>query len=102
MPGFLQYIDFIFVPFRTIYNKVLGVRSFKGNIMVDINRSKALVARGKNAVGSANAKMNQYAGAPQQQQQQGAPPPQQYQQQPYPQQQYQQQQPPPAQYQQAQ
>ena len=46
---FLKYFDFIFAPFRAINNKILGVRNIKGNIMVDVNRSKSLAARGKNS-----------------------------------------------------
>jgi hypothetical protein len=43
--------------------------------MVDVNRSKAMMKRGKNFVGRANEKINQYAGGQpsQQAQQQGAP-----------------------------
>jgi hypothetical protein len=80
--GFLQYIDFIFAPFRAINNKIIGVKNVKGNFMVDVNRSKAMLKRGKNYVGRANQKINQYAGGQQvgqpgqqaqQAQQQGAP-----------------------------
>jgi len=44
---FLRYIDFVFAPFRQIWNKFLGIKNIKGNIQVDINRSKALMNRGK-------------------------------------------------------
>ena len=54
---FLKYIDFIFAPFRAINNKFLGVKNVKGNIMVDINRSKSLGQRGQQFVGNANAKV---------------------------------------------
>jgi hypothetical protein len=77
---FLQYIDFIFQPFRAIRNKFLGVSAIKGNIKVDINRSKALVGRTKRGIKDANSKIQQYAGGQQQQQQAlppGAPPQQQ-------------------------
>jgi hypothetical protein len=73
--GFLQYIDFIFAPFRAINNKIIGVKNVKGNFMVDVNRSKAMLKRGKNFVGRANEKINHYAGG-----QQGGPPGQQAQQ----------------------
>jgi hypothetical protein len=72
MSGFFQYFDFIFRPFRAINNKIIGVRAFKGNIMVDVNRSKALVNRGKSFAGDANSKVNQYAGKAGQMQQQMA------------------------------
>lgn len=78
--GFLQYIDFIFVPFRAIWNKVLGVKNVKGNIMMDVNRSKALIGRAKGGVQSANEAVSKYAGGQQgqqAQQQQGAQPMQQ-------------------------
>lgn len=72
--GFLQYIDFIFAPFRAIQNKIVGVKNVKGNFQVDVNRSKALVGRVKSGVGDANAAVNKFAGGGQQQQaQQGAP-----------------------------
>ena len=99
---FLRYIDFIFVPFRSIYNKWIGVQSIKGNIVMDINQSKAMGRRAKRVAGDAkdyNAKLNAQAGGapagPQQAygaqpQQQGYGQPQQPQQQQYgqPQQQY--------------
>jgi hypothetical protein len=47
MPGFLEYVDFVFVPFRAIYNKFLAVKAINGNIMVDVHRSQALLGRGK-------------------------------------------------------
>jgi hypothetical protein len=92
---FLRHLDFIFAPFRSIRNKIIGVKNIKGNIMVDVNRSKALANRGKQfgkQVGGVNAQMQAAAG---QQPQQGQQPDQaqQYQQQQYQQpQQYQQQQ----------
>jgi hypothetical protein len=77
---FFKYIDFIFVPFRAINNKILGVKNIKGNIKVDINRAKSLGQRGKNAmgrVGEFNNKLNQTGQSPQQgaQMQQPAQPP---------------------------
>ena len=89
MSGFFQYFDFIFRPFRAINNKIIGARAFKGNIMVDVNRSKAMLHRGKSFAGDANSKMNQYAGKAGQMQQQMAGQPGQQPQQPmqgYPQQ----------------
>ncbi len=65
---FLKYIDFIFAPFRAINNKIIGVKNIKGNIQVDVNRSKALVNRGKRLKKDANAKLGY---PPQGQQQQG-------------------------------
>ncbi|MGE0546810.1 MAG: FHA domain-containing protein [Kofleriaceae bacterium] len=44
---FLKYLDFVFAPFRAINNKIVGARNIKGNIQVDVNRSKALAQRGK-------------------------------------------------------
>ena len=99
---FLRYIDFIFQPFRAIYNKFLSAKNIKGNIKVDINRAKSLGRRGQQFVGDANQKVAQYGGGQPGAQgqpgpqggppgQHGAPPPQQqgyqpqmgYQQQPY-------------------
>src|SRR5579863_4005343 len=71
MPGFFEYIDFIFAPFRAVKNKILGVQNVKGNMMVDVNRSKALIGQGKQMAGNANQKMNQWGGHYQQQQQPG-------------------------------
>jgi len=70
---FLKYIDFIFVPFRAVQTKIMGVRSIKGNIQVDINRVKSLGYHGKVQA----ARINQWAGQPQQgaqMQQAGQPP----------------------------
>src|SRR5687767_11055346 len=64
---FLKYIDFIFVPFRAINNKIVHAKSIKGNIQVDINRVKGMKALGKNELQQFNNKMNQF-GQPQQQQ----------------------------------
>src|SRR5215470_4695793 len=64
---FLRYLDFIFAPFRAIQNKILGVQNIKGNIQVDINRSKAMANQGKQMagqVGQFNQKLNQAAGQP--------------------------------------
>jgi hypothetical protein len=77
---FLKYLDFVFAPFRTINNKILGIRNIKGNIKVDINRAKSLGRRGQNAMGRAsefNNKLNQPGQPPQQgaqMQQAGQPP----------------------------
>ncbi|MBA2543675.1 MAG: hypothetical protein H0V17_28795, partial [Deltaproteobacteria bacterium] len=75
---FLKYFEFIFQPFRAINNKILGVKNIKGNIKVDINRSKALASRGKNfagQVGGYNQQLNQAGGqqGAQQMQQPGMP-----------------------------
>lgn len=61
---FLKYIDFVFAPFRAIQNKWIGVKNIKGNIQVDINRSKALVNRGKQAAGQVSQFNQQAGGAP--------------------------------------
>jgi hypothetical protein len=87
---FLRHLDFIFAPFRAINNKIIGVKNIKGNIAVDVNRSKALANRGKNfakKAGGVNQQMQNAAGQPGQPQQ-ADPQQQQYQQ--YQQQQYQQ------------
>ncbi len=77
MAGFFQYFDFLFRPFRAINNKIIGVRAVKGNFMVDVNRSKALLNRGKSFAGDANRHVNQYAQkAGQQAGQPGQPQPQ--------------------------
>ena len=70
---FFRYLDFIFAPFRAINNKILGVKNIKGNIKMDVNRSKAALNRGKGMAGRANQQVQKYAG-PGQQPQQGAQP----------------------------
>jgi hypothetical protein len=78
---FLRYLDFIFAPFRAIGNKIYGVKNMKGNIQVDIARSKGMLNQGKGYVGQVgqfNQKLNAAAGQPgaepmQQQGQPGAP-----------------------------
>jgi hypothetical protein len=83
---FFRYLDFIFAPFRAINNKILGVKNIKGNIKMDVNRSKAALNRGKAAAGRANQQVQKYAGPgqPQQGAQPGQPQPG-YPQQGYPQ-----------------
>ena len=61
---FLQYIDFVFVPFRAAYNKFLAVKNVKGNFKADINRMKSMKDRSvgmakeaSGAVGKAGAKV---------------------------------------------
>ncbi len=110
---FFRHLDFVFAPFRAIYNKFLSVKNVKGNIKVDMNRGRAMVGRGKSMAQNANQKVAQFGGAqaqaaaaaqqqaaaggqpqpgqPQYQQPQPGYPPQQYQQPGYPPQ-YQQQQ----------
>src|SRR5687768_13681313 len=87
---FFRYIDFIFTPFRAIHNKILGVKSIKGNVQVDARRLKATGQRGKNMVKNAGEKVG--VGGQQQQaagmQQQAGQPPQGYPQPGYPQQGY--------------
>ena len=89
---FFRHLDFVFAPFRAIYNKYLSVRNIKGNIRVDMNRGKAMIGRGKSMANNANQQMARLGGAQaqaaqamgQQPQQGGAP----QQQQQYPQQGY--------------
>jgi FHA domain len=91
---FFRHLDFVFAPFRAIYNKYLSVRNIKGNIRVDMNRGKAMIGRGKGMAQNANQQMARLGGAQaqaaaaaggQQPQQGAAPPQQQYPQQGYPQ-----------------
>ncbi|HEU0031273.1 MAG TPA: FHA domain-containing protein [Kofleriaceae bacterium] len=77
---FLKYFEFIFAPFRAINNKIIGVKNIKGNIQVDINRSKSLAARGKNFAGKVNNFNQQAQGQQPGQQPQAQGQPQQYQQ----------------------
>jgi hypothetical protein len=76
---FLKYLDFIFVPFRAIQSKWLGVKNVKGRIQGDFTRAKSIGRRGQSALGQVsefNNKLNQ-AGQPQQgaqMQQAGQPP----------------------------
>ena len=60
---FLKYIDFIFVPFRQMHAKWIGVRTMKGNIQAEARRLKALGERGQSAMGSVQSKL---VGQPQQ------------------------------------
>lgn len=64
---FLKYIDFIFVPFRQIHAKWIGLRTMKGNIQAEGRRIKALGQRGQSAVGNVQNQLSGY----QQQGQQG-------------------------------
>ncbi len=59
---FIRYIDFVFAPFRAVYNKYIAVRNIKGAFGVDINRAKAMKLRAKNFVNEANEKVGQYGG----------------------------------------
>jgi hypothetical protein len=45
---FLQYIDFIFKPFRAVYSKYIAAKNFKGNIKGDVKRAKGFkgIAKG--------------------------------------------------------
>src|SRR5215831_10746453 len=54
---FLKYFDFIFAPFRAINNKIIGVKTFKGSVQMDINRVKSLKNRGDSAWQNAQQKM---------------------------------------------
>jgi len=44
---FIEYIDFIFVPFRTVWNKWMKVRNVKGNFGAEMARVKSLGNQGK-------------------------------------------------------
>jgi FHA domain len=70
---FFRHLDFVFAPFRAVYNKFLTVRNIKGNIKTDMNRGKAMVGRGKGMAQAANQKVaglgGQAAAAQQQMQQ---------------------------------
>lgn len=37
---FLRYIDFIFVPFRQVYNQIMTYRNLQGNFRADVIRAK--------------------------------------------------------------
>jgi hypothetical protein len=82
---FLQYIDFIFVPFRSIRNKWLGIKNIQGNFKMDVNRVKNYKNQGKRMAADANKKFAGYnaqypngqPGAQPGAQQQGYPPQQQ-------------------------
>ena len=93
---FFRHLDFVFAPFRAVYNKFLGVRNIKGNIQVDIGRGRGMLARGKSMANRANAQVAKLGAAGAQAQgalPQGAPAqpqPQYGQPQGYPQQGYQQ------------
>lgn len=54
---FLKYIDFIFVPFRNIHARWVGVRTTKGNIQAEFRRVKNLGHRGQAAVQNAQQKV---------------------------------------------
>ena len=66
---FLKYLDFVFAPFRATNNKIVGAKNIRGNIAVDLNRSKAMAQQGKQLAGQVG-QMSQGAGAPP-----GQPPP---------------------------
>lgn len=61
---FIRYIDFVFAPFRAVYNKYIGVKNIKGAFAVDINRAKAMKLRAKNFVNSANERVGQFGSPP--------------------------------------
>src|SRR5579872_4390401 len=75
---FLRYFDFIFRPFREINAKILGVKSIKGNIQMDINRAKSMGSRSEDAMKRAQGYGQQFNQMGQQQggqmPQQGQPP----------------------------
>jgi hypothetical protein len=78
---FLEKLEFIFRPFRMIWNRWLGVKNVQGNLKIEAGRAKNLVGRGKDAagkVGQFNQKLNamgqpEQQGANMQQQPPGAP-----------------------------
>ena len=59
---FLRYFDFIFVPFRTLYNRWLQIKNVKGNVQMDVNRAKSMGRRGQQYVGDAQAGVDKLAG----------------------------------------
>ena len=70
---FLRYFDFVFAPFRAVYNKWIGIKNIRGNIGVDIKRVKMLKQRGKNFAGDVkNFQQKHGPGGAQDAQQQGA------------------------------
>lgn len=76
----LDKIDFIFRPFRMIYNRWLGVKNVQGQLSIEASRAKNLAGRGKDAYGKVNQfnqKLNAMGqpeqGANMQQQPPGAP-----------------------------
>jgi hypothetical protein len=54
---FLKYVDFLFKPFRDIRAKIVGVKTVKGAIRVDVNRVKGMAGQGKKMAGNAKKKM---------------------------------------------
>lgn len=56
-PMFLQKLDFLFAPFRAVWNRWLYVKNVKGNINSDVGRAKAMGRMGKGAVSDAQAKL---------------------------------------------
>jgi hypothetical protein len=54
---FLKYLDFIFKPFRDIRARIVGVKTMKGNIKVDINRVKSMAGQGQKMAGDAKQKV---------------------------------------------
>jgi hypothetical protein len=54
---FFRYLDFIFAPFRAINNKIIGVKTVKGNIQVDARRLKSVGKRGQQMAQQANQKL---------------------------------------------
>jgi hypothetical protein len=54
---FLKYFDFIFAPFRAINNRIIGIKTFKGSVQMDINRARSLKNRGDSAFQNAQQKL---------------------------------------------
>src|SRR3954471_5376236 len=76
---FLEYFDFIFRPFRTLYNKWMGAKNKVGNLQQEAERAKGYGQQAKGFGQKAaqfNNKLNAAAGQPAQganMQQPGAP-----------------------------
>ncbi len=74
---FLEYIDFIFVPFRAVWNKWLSAKNVKGSFQMEVRRVKGLKDLGKQKVIDAKQNLNEYqqkySGQPGQQGQPGQP-----------------------------
>lgn len=78
---FLEKLEFIWRPFRQIYNRWLGAKNTAGNLQLEAKRAKAMADQGKGAAAKAkqfNQKLNamgqpEQQGANMQQQPPGAP-----------------------------
>jgi len=67
----LDKIDFIFAPFRQLYNRWMGVKNTQGQLQIEAKRAKNLAGKGKDAANKVN-QFNQKLNAMGQPEQQGA------------------------------